>query len=57
MFDREILASQVKADRFPFPCEGDITLAIRNASYALGPLTPSRTPWGSGGPGHGVLAT
>jgi redox-sensitive bicupin YhaK (pirin superfamily) len=38
MFDQEILPSQVKADRFPFPCEGDITLAVRNANYALGPV-------------------
>jgi hypothetical protein len=30
MFDQEILASQVTADRFPFPCEGTITLAVRN---------------------------
>lgn len=37
MFDKEILASQVKADPFPFPCEGDITLAARNTNYALGP--------------------
>lgn len=38
MFDREISASQVKAGRFPFPCEGDITLAVRNSNYALGPV-------------------
>jgi quercetin dioxygenase-like cupin family protein len=38
MFDQEILASQVKADHFPFPCEGDITLAVRNKNYALGPV-------------------
>ena len=38
MFDREILASQVNPDRFPFPCEGEITLAVRNKSYALGPV-------------------
>jgi hypothetical protein len=31
-------ASQVKADRFPFPCEGDITLAVRCKNYALGPV-------------------
>jgi mannose-6-phosphate isomerase-like protein (cupin superfamily) len=37
MFDQEILASQIKADPFPFPCEGDITLAVRNQNYALGP--------------------
>lgn len=38
MFDQEILRSQVKADRFPFPCEGDITLAVHNKNYALGPV-------------------
>src|SRR6516225_5671107 len=38
MYDQEIPASQVKADRFPFPCEGDITLAVRNKNYALGPV-------------------
>jgi hypothetical protein len=38
MYNQEILASQVKADRFPFPCEGDITLAVRNKNYALGPV-------------------
>jgi uncharacterized cupin superfamily protein len=38
MFDQEILASQVKADSFPFPSEGNITLAVRNKSYALGPV-------------------
>jgi quercetin dioxygenase-like cupin family protein len=38
MFDQEILASQVKADRFPFPCEGDVTLAVRNTNYTLGPV-------------------
>ena len=36
--DQEVLSSQVKAERFPFPCKGDITLAVRNASYALGPV-------------------
>jgi hypothetical protein len=36
VLDQEIAASEVKADRFPFPCEGDITLAVRNANYALG---------------------
>jgi len=36
--DQEVLSSQVKAERFPFPCKGDITLAIRNATYALGPV-------------------
>lgn len=38
-FDQEVLASQIKADRFPFPSEGDITLAVRNSNYALGPVT------------------
>ena len=38
MYDQEILASQVKVDRFPFPCEGDVTLAVRNKNYALGPV-------------------
>jgi hypothetical protein len=38
MFDQEIPQSQVKAGRFPFPCEGDITLAVRNKNYALGPV-------------------
>jgi anti-sigma factor ChrR (cupin superfamily) len=38
MFDREILATEVKADRFPFASEGDITLAVRNADYTLGPV-------------------
>jgi quercetin dioxygenase-like cupin family protein len=38
MIDREILASELKADRFPFQSEGDITLAVRNADYSLGPV-------------------
>ena len=38
MYDQEISAPQVKADRFPFPCEGEITLAVRNKNYALGPV-------------------
>ena len=38
MFDQEIFASQIKPDRFPFPSEGDITLAVRNQNYALGPV-------------------
>ena len=38
MFNLEILASQVKSDRFPFPCEGDIRLALRNKDYELGPV-------------------
>ena len=27
MVDQEVIDSQLKADRFPFPSEGDITLA------------------------------
>src|SRR5262245_39576504 len=38
MVDQEIIDSQLKADRFPFPSEGDITLRVRNANYALGPV-------------------
>jgi quercetin dioxygenase-like cupin family protein len=38
MIDQEIFASQIKADRFPFASEGDITLAVRSANYALGPV-------------------
>jgi hypothetical protein len=38
MYDQELLASQVKADRFPFPCQCDTTLAVRNKNYALGPV-------------------
>ena len=38
MYDQEILNSQVKANRFPFPIEGDITLAVRNKNFALGPV-------------------
>ena len=38
MFDQEILDSQVKADKFPFPSEGEITLAVRNKNYSLGPV-------------------
>lgn len=38
MIDQEIFASQVTADRFPFPSEGDITLAVRSANYTLGPV-------------------
>jgi quercetin dioxygenase-like cupin family protein len=37
MVDQEILESQLKADRPPFPYKGDITIAVRNANYALGP--------------------
>jgi hypothetical protein len=38
MIDQEVLASQIKTDRFPFPSHGDITLGVRNANYALGPV-------------------
>jgi quercetin dioxygenase-like cupin family protein len=38
MIDQEVLASQIKTDRFPFPSQGDITLGVRNANYALGPV-------------------
>ena len=32
MVDQEVIDSQLKADRFPFPSEGDITLRVRNAN-------------------------
>ena len=38
MVDQEVFESQVKVDRFPFPSEGEITLAVRNANYTLGPV-------------------
>ena len=38
MVDKEIALLQLKTDPFPFPSEGDITLAVRNASFALGPV-------------------
>src|SRR6201988_5004836 len=38
MIDQEVRASQIKTDRFPFPSQGDITLGVRNANYALGPV-------------------
>jgi quercetin dioxygenase-like cupin family protein len=38
MVDQEVLPNQIKTDRFPFPSEGDITLAVRNANYTLGPV-------------------
>ena len=38
MVDQEVAASQLKTDRFPFPSEGNITLAVRNANYTLGPV-------------------
>jgi hypothetical protein len=37
MIDQEIFANEVKADRFPFPSQGDITLAVRTANYAGAP--------------------
>jgi redox-sensitive bicupin YhaK (pirin superfamily) len=36
--DQEVFASQLRPERFPFPSEGDITLAVRNANYTLGPV-------------------
>jgi len=38
MIDQEIFANAVKADRFPFPSQGDISLAVRAANYTLGPV-------------------
>ncbi|MGY8680694.1 cupin domain-containing protein [Bradyrhizobium sp. UFLA05-153] len=38
MVDQEVVGSQLKTDRFPFQSEGDITLAVRNANYTLGPV-------------------
>ena len=38
MIDQEVLDSQIKVDRFPFPSQGDITLGVRNANYTLGPV-------------------
>ena len=38
MVDQEVLDSQLKTDRFPFPSEGDIKLRVRNANYMLGPV-------------------
>jgi quercetin dioxygenase-like cupin family protein len=38
MVDQEVVGSQLKEDNFPFPSEGDITLAVRNANYTLGPV-------------------
>ena len=38
MVDQEVLDSQLKTDRFPFPSEGDITLRVRNTNYTLGPV-------------------
>jgi quercetin dioxygenase-like cupin family protein len=36
--DQEVFESRLRIDRFPFPSEGDITLAVRNANYTLGPV-------------------
>jgi quercetin dioxygenase-like cupin family protein len=38
MVDQEVFDGQLKVDRFPFPSDGDITLAVRNANYTLGPV-------------------
>jgi quercetin dioxygenase-like cupin family protein len=38
MVDQEVFGGQLKTDRFPFPSEGDVTLAVRNANYTLGPV-------------------
>ena len=38
MVDQEVIGSQLKTDRFPFQSEGAITLAVRNANYAPGPV-------------------
>src|ERR1700740_561804 len=38
MVDQEVSDSQLKTDRFPFPSEGEINLAVRNANYTLGPV-------------------
>ena len=38
MVDQEVFESQLKTDRFPFPSKGNITLAVRNANYTLGPV-------------------
>jgi quercetin dioxygenase-like cupin family protein len=38
MVDEEVFDGQLKVDRFPFPSDGDITLAVRNANYTLGPV-------------------
>jgi quercetin dioxygenase-like cupin family protein len=38
MVDKEILASEVDAIAFPFPSEGNITVAVRNTKFALGPV-------------------
>lgn len=38
MFDLVVSERHLRAERFPFRSEGDITLAVRNADYALGPV-------------------
>ena len=38
MVDQEVFGSQLKTDRFPFPSDGDVTLAVRNADYTLAPV-------------------
>jgi len=38
MVDQEVIGSQLKRDRFPLQSEGDITLAVRNANYTIGPV-------------------
>ena len=38
MVDQEVFESQLHAGPFPFPSEGEVTLTVRNANYALGPV-------------------
>src|SRR5262245_66160394 len=38
MVDQEVLDSQLKADRFPYQSEGNISLKVRNVNYTLGPV-------------------
>ena len=38
MVDQEVFESKLHADPFPFPSEGEVTLTVRNANYALGPV-------------------
>jgi len=38
MVDQEVFQNQLKTDQFPYPSEGKITLAVRNANYTLGPV-------------------
>src|SRR5882757_1167461 len=52
MVDLEVIGSQLKTDRFPFQSEGDITLAVRNANYTLGPVMWHNTMK----PGAGIAA-